>query len=77
MIGESGHDLFVRLERSLTNQTPDAEQIGRIEALRSSAKRFAADLSSYAGSGRERALAATHLEESVMWAVKSIVLEEE
>lgn len=60
--------------RSLTNITPDADQIVRIEKLRDSAKMFAEVIFTDATDSRERSLALTHLEDAVMWAVKSIVL---
>lgn len=68
--------LVARIEHSLTNQTPDREQIERIEALRESAKQLGTVIAAYCHDSRERSLAVTHLEETVMWAVKGIVLEE-
>ena len=68
--------LLLRLERSMTNHTPSAEQIERIENLRDAAKGLAWSLANECPESRERSLAATHLEEVVMWAVKSIVLEQ-
>ena len=63
------------LERSLTNQPPNAEQIGRIEALREDAKTLGRFIIEACPDSRERSLALTHLEDATMWAVKSIVLE--
>lgn len=68
-------ELADRLERSLTNVTPTPEQIDRIEALREAGKHYARAIDGYTKPSREQSLAATHLEDSVMWAVKSIVLE--
>lgn len=65
----------MKVERSLTNITPSAEQVQRIEALRQSAKDFASDLITLTLPSREQSLAITHLEETVMWAVKGIILE--
>jgi len=68
--------LLDRLDNSLTNHTPDREQIERIEAIRDAGKDMAKVIASYCPDSRERSLAATHLEETVMWAVKCIVLED-
>jgi hypothetical protein len=67
--------LLDRLDRSLTNQAPDREQVERIEAIREAAKELGKVIANYCGDSRERSLACTHLEETTMWAVKSIVLE--
>jgi hypothetical protein len=67
-------DQWVKLERSLTNITPSAEAIVRIEAMRESFKGTGALILAFAPFGRERALAITKLEEAAMWAVKAIVL---
>ncbi len=69
------HPRLVQLYQSLTNIKPGPEQQARIETLRSSAKAFAEDLLLLTKGNREQSLAITHLEETVMWAVKSIVLE--
>lgn len=70
-------ELHDRVMRSLTNITPGAAQIRRIELLRDAAKQLAAEVVDLCPMGREQSLAITHLEETVMWAVKSIVLEGE
>ena len=62
------------LDRSLTNITPSPEKIADIESLREAAKAFASVLESLTPVCREQSLAKTHLEETLMWAVKSIVL---
>jgi hypothetical protein len=69
--------LRLRLRRSLTNVSPSAEQIQRIEILRENAKAFADAISHLAPHSRERSLAATHLEDCVMWGVKAIILNED
>lgn len=69
-------ELFARVERSMTNITPTAQQIKRIEKLRGAFKLTAQDLIEVTPVSREQSLALTHLEDAVMWAVKSIVLEE-
>lgn len=68
-------DRLDALERSLTNITPSPPQIARIESIRSLAKDFGHAIIDECPDSRERSLALTHLEDSVMWAVKSIVLE--
>lgn len=63
------------LERSLTNIPPTSDKtIGRMEHLRSVAKSFGFALLATVPEGRERSLAITKLEESVMWAMKGIAL---
>jgi hypothetical protein len=69
-------ELYGRLVKSLTNIAPSAEQIERIEGIRSGAKLLLGRILEMSPTAsRERSLALTHLEETVMWAVKSIVLE--
>lgn len=65
-----------RLERSMTNQTPTPEQVGRIEELRSAAKFFGAEIILRCPSSPDRTHALRQLEDALMWAVKAIVLEE-
>lgn len=65
-----------RAHRSLTNQTPSPEQVTRIELLREHAKDMATALISSTPPSRERSQALTHLEDSTMWGVKAIILEE-
>lgn len=67
---------YERVKRSMTNHTPSAVAIDKIEELRSRAKHLAAEVIMSVEPSRERSLALTHLEDSVMWAVKAIVLEE-
>lgn len=59
---------------SLTNHTPSPEAIEVIERVRERAIDFAIALIGAQRPSRERSLAVTKLEESVMWAVKGIVL---
>ncbi|HEY7043362.1 MAG TPA: hypothetical protein VH419_06815 [Nocardioidaceae bacterium] len=63
------------LLRSLTNITPTAGQVDRIELLRDKAKMFGQAVIESCPDSRERSLALTHLEAAVMWAVKSIMVE--
>lgn len=64
-----------KLLKSMTNITPNQEQIERIENLRASYKDVANSLFRYCKNSRELSIAITNLEDSLMWAVKSIVLE--
>lgn len=66
---------FEALERSLTNQPPADHQVQRMEDLRKVAKLYAQSLFEFVPATRERSLAITKLEESVMWAIKGIALE--
>lgn len=61
------------INKSLTNQAPGTNAMEAIEALRAVAKAFAPYIAALP-SCRERSLAITHLEETVMWGVKAIVL---
>lgn len=74
MTPEQAEDL-ARIERSLTNHTPSAERIDLIEDVRGLGKELAAEIIGAATPSRERSLALTHLEETVMWAVKAIILQ--
>ena len=64
------------LARSLTNQTPTEVQMTRIESIRQVGREFGSWIIDMCPDTRERSLALTHLEVTVMWAVKAIVLEE-
>lgn len=66
---------FTKLERSMTNIKPNDDQIQRIEKLRESFKKAGESLFENCNQSREMSLAITKLEESLMWATKSIVLE--
>jgi len=74
-VNEADIALYERMEKSLTNIAPSAQQIERIEAVRAGGKLLLGRILEQAPASRERSLALTHLEETVMWAVKSIVLE--
>lgn len=60
---------------SLTNQTPTQEQINRIETTRRIAYDTAMAIFDHCPSSPERTIALRKLEESIMYAVKSIVME--
>lgn len=62
--------------RGLTNHTPSAEQVERIENLRLHAKRFAEAIYTNTSYSRDQSLAVTALEDATMRAVRSVVLEE-
>ena len=62
-----------RLEHSLTNHPPaDDAVIGKFDQVRTIAKAFGVVVLEVCPASRERSLAITKLEESVMWAVKAI-----
>ena len=63
------------LHLSMTNIKPNEEQINRIENVRAVAKVLGETIHKNCPVSRPRSLAFTKLEESLMWAVKSIVLE--
>ncbi|CAJ1315934.1 Acb2/Tad1 domain-containing protein [Paenibacillus nuruki] len=65
------------IERSLTNIRPSDEGITRIEEVRAIAKQFAHVIVDKCPDSRGKSLALTKLEEAVMWATKSIVLEDQ
>lgn len=63
------------IEKSMTNITPNNEQIKRIELLREEFKDLARLLNESSKDSRYKGLSITKLEESLMWAVKNIVME--
>lgn len=67
-----------RVLDSLTNQSPiDPGIVEHIENVRNYAKDLAAQIARSCPQSRERSLAFTKLEETVMWAVKGIILHQE
>lgn len=69
---------FDELKRSLTNQPPKGpEVVERFEQFREPAIAFAKAIVDLVPSGREKSLAKTNLEESVMWAIKGIALHQD
>lgn len=61
--------------KSLTNQPPTTDKvIQRMEIVREDAKQFLQVLYGNVPEGRELSIALTHLEETVMWAIKGIAL---
>jgi hypothetical protein len=67
-------DYLEKINRSLTNITPNEEQIERIESLRRTARGMAASIVANVPVSREQSLAVTKLEETLMWAVKGILV---
>lgn len=72
----SNESQYAELERSLTNVTPNAGQVDRIERMRGAAKSLGQMIIATAPSSPNRTHAIRQLEDAVMWAVKAIVLEE-
>lgn len=62
------------VKRSLTNVRPSDDAIERIEHFRDNAKKLVDIIFAHIPECRERSLALTHLEETVMWGVKGICL---
>lgn len=62
---------------SMTNKTPSKEKIERIEQVRGRYKKTAAAMVLNCCPGREFEISVQMLETALMWAVKSIILEEE
>jgi hypothetical protein len=60
---------------NMTNQTPTPDRVARIERVRDGAKRLAGIIYQNCPESRERALALTSLEQSLMNAVASIARE--
>ncbi len=67
-------EVYEQFRRSLSNQRPTSIEVVEIEELRGAAKTLLSSIVNLCPASRERSLALTHLEETVMWAVKSIVL---
>jgi len=68
-------DDYDKFSKSFTNITPEGDQIERIETLRNSYKDLLNDICGMIERTPERTIALRHLEESLMYAVKAIVLE--
>lgn len=66
------------LHRSLTNQPPSGDHVvERFDHIRAIAKDLGDAIITKAPQSREQSLALTHLEETVMWAIKAIALHQE
>lgn len=68
-------ELSPKVARSLSHQAPESDQQGRIALLRDAAKAFASSIETNSSPSREQSLAITKLEETLMWAIKGVVLE--
>lgn len=66
---------FIQFERSFTNIKPEGDQIERIELLREEYKALLNTICMISDRTPNRTIALRKLEESLMYAVKNIVLE--
>lgn len=64
-----------KILKSMTNIKPEDLQIQKIENIRAEYKKVVESLAQNCPDSRELSIAITNLEDSLMWAVKSIVLE--
>ena len=67
---------YEQIAGEMTNKTPNAEQIKRIEELRLSYKNAALTITEMCKDGRFARIAITELQSSLHWAVKAIIFEE-
>jgi len=65
-----------KLEKSFTYQAPKENQIDKYQALRQKAKELSLLINDLCPEGREKSLSITKLEETIMWANKSIAINE-
>lgn len=65
-----------QLQNIFTYHKPFGNQSSRYEALRESARMTAELINSYCPESREKALALTNLQQSIMWANASIAINE-
>ena len=72
---QANDQAWAQLERNLTNHRPGDAQIRDIERVRDRAKLLGETIISRCPPSRERSLALTALEDTVMRAVQSIVTE--
>lgn len=62
-----------RIDHNLTNHAPkDDEVVARFESVRAAAKELGYVIDGLCPEGREKSLALTNLEQTVMWAVAAI-----
>jgi hypothetical protein len=64
------------IENTFTYHAPTPEQVGRYTALRDNAKVLASTIAVLCPESREKSLALTNLQQSIMWANASIALNE-
>lgn len=68
-------EAIARMDHSLTNQPPANELVvSEMQRIRASAKQLGIDIIVRAPESRERSIALTKLEETVMWAIKAIAV---
>ena len=67
---------FRDLENRFTYYAPSSDQVSKYDQIRGAALRFATLLNELTPDSREKSLAITHLEETVMWANASIARNE-
>jgi hypothetical protein len=65
-------DIKQQIEKAFTYHPPTGEQIPKYNTLRAAAKTLAEMIADFCPPSRERSLALTKLEETVMWANASI-----
>lgn len=68
-------DDYERFFRSFTNIRPEGDQVERIEVIRDSFKKTLETICALTNRTPERTIALRKLEESLMYAVKNVVLE--
>jgi len=66
-----------RFDKTFTYHSPNDTQIPRYQKLREKAKELSYLIGQLCPDSREKSLALTDVEQAVMWANKSIALEEE
>lgn len=68
-------EAIARMDHGLTNQPPANELVvSEMQRIRASAKQLGIDIIVRAPESRERSVALTKLEETVMWAIKAIAV---
>lgn len=71
-------DPYGYIDHSLTNHPPEGDTVvARFELLREQAKRFGRAIVDNCPATPERTLAIRHLEQSLMWATKSVACNQE
>lgn len=66
--------MIERIDRITSHHLPTPEQIESIEEIRAHARTFMYAINALCPSGRMQSVAMTQAEDSLMWAVKAIVL---
>lgn len=68
-------DNAAKVERTFTFNPPDEEQAKRFAKIRAMAKDMGLMIDALCPAGREKQISITKLEETVMWALKAISME--